>query len=114
MHIITKTSQQLRNIRTSCDYLNDLMRMLYQHIEPGMSLLQVEKLVTEFLEKRHLRSAFYGYEGFPGQLCLSNNDCVVHGIPDRTILQEGDLLKADLGIDYRGGISDSAFSIVVG
>lgn len=114
MHIVRKSTQQLNNIRTSCQYLNDLMRILYQHIEPGMTLLQVEAIMTDFLEKRHLRSAFYGYEGFPGQLCLSNNDCVVHGIPDKTILKAWDLLKVDLGIDYRGGISDSAFSIVVG
>lgn len=62
MHIIKKSAQQVANIRTSCDYLNDMMRILYQHIEPGMTLLEVEKLATDFLEKRNLRSAFKGYE----------------------------------------------------
>ncbi len=90
------------------------MHILYQHCTIGATGKDIENIMKAYLTKHHLRSAFKGYHWFPGELCLSLNDCIVHGIPDRTILKPWDLLKVDVGIDYRGAISDSAFSIVIG
>lgn len=113
MHITIKTATQINTIRTSGQYLTELLQILYQHIEPGIQLLELERLTTDYLNKHRVISAFKDYNGFPGQLCLSLNDCIVHGIPDKTILQYWDVLKVDMGINYRGAISDSAFTIVV-
>jgi methionyl aminopeptidase len=61
-----------------------------------------------------LKGAFKHYNGFPANLCLSVNDCVVHGEPNEYILKNGDLLKIDAGLIYNKGYSDSAISVVIG
>jgi methionyl aminopeptidase len=77
-------------------------------------LKDIEQIVIDYVNKHNLIAAFKWYGGFPWYLCTSVNDCVVHGIPDRTILKPGDVLKVDAGINYRGAISDAAFSIIIG
>jgi methionyl aminopeptidase len=73
------------------------------------------EFVTEhFIKTHNLKGAFKGYNEFPANLCLSVNDCVVHGIPNDYILKNGDLLKIDAGLVYDKGISDSAISVVIG
>jgi methionyl aminopeptidase len=61
----------------------------------------------------NLKGAFKHYNGFPANLCLSVNDCVVHGEPSDYILKSGDLLKIDAGVVYDKGYSDSAISVVI-
>ncbi len=114
MHIIKKSKQQIDKIRTSGQYLTELLHILYQQCIPGIVLKDLDTITKEYLDKNHILSAFKWFNGFPAQICLSLNDCVVHGIPDRTILKDWDLLKVDMGINYRGAISDSAFSIIIG
>lgn len=87
--------------------------MLYQSVVPGMSLIALQDIAMRYIDHHGLIPAFYNYQWFPGKICLSVNDCVVHGIPDRYILQPWDLLKVDAWIDYQWAISDAAFSIVV-
>ncbi|MDR0607224.1 MAG: M24 family metallopeptidase, partial [Candidatus Peribacteria bacterium] len=62
----------------------------------------------------HLKGAFKHYNNFPANVCLSVNDCVVHGEPSAYILKSGDLLKIDAGLVYEKGYSDSAISVVIG
>ncbi len=111
--VIIKTPAQIAKIRTSGEYLTELLQMLYQSIAPGMSLIALQDIAMRYIDQHHLIPAFYQYGWFPGKICLSVNDCVVHGIPDRTILKAWDLLKVDAGINYQWAISDAAFSIVV-
>lgn len=112
--IIYKTPQQIAHIRESGKYLTQLLHLIREHALPGVSLLELEEQAETFIRKHHLKGAFKGYGGFPANLCLSVNDCVVHGIPDATILKPGDLLKIDAWINYKEGISDAAISIVIG
>lgn len=114
MHIIKKSTQHIEKIRISGQYLTEVLQILYQQCAPGITLKELENTMKFYIEKHHLLAAFKDFNGFPGYLCLSLNDCIVHGIPDRTILKDGDVLKVDAGINYRGAISDSAFSIVIG
>lgn len=101
MKNLIKTPEQIRNITDSCSYLTEMLYMLRDKTKAGMTLLEVEDLSEQWLKKRDLKGAFKGYEGFPANLCLSVNDCVVHGIPDDTVLKNGDLLKIDAGIIYK-------------
>lgn len=114
MHIIKKSTQHIQKIRTSGQYLTEILHILYQQCAAGITLKELEDTAKAYLEKNHLIAAFKDFNGFPGYLCLSLNDCIVHGIPDRTILKNGDVLKVDMGINYRSAISDAAFSIVIG
>lgn len=112
--IIIKTEKQITAIRESGKYLTELLYLLYDATKPWVSLLELELISDQFLKSKNLKGAFNGYDGFPANLCLSVNDCVVHGIPDDYILKNGDVLKIDTGVIYQWGISDSAITVVVG
>lgn len=111
---IIKTKEQIQNITDSCSYLTEMLYYLREHTKAWMTLLEVEALSQEWLDKRDLKWAFKNYDGFPANLCLSVNDCVVHGIPDETVLVNGDLLKIDAGVIYKKGFSDAAISMIIG
>lgn len=111
--IIIKTKEQIENIRKSGQYLNELLYLIKDNCKAGISLLELEDIAQDFMDKNNLRWAFKWYGTFPANLCLSVNDCVVHGIPDDYILKNWDLLKVDCGIVYRWWVSDSAFAVVI-
>ena len=87
--------------------------------KPGTSLLEIEKEIEEFLISKDCKPAFKNYrpEGaasaFPGAVCLSVNDGVVHGVPNAYVLKPGDLLTIDLGTEYNGWYVDAARSRIV-
>lgn len=109
-----KSQEQIGKIRESGKYLTELLYKLYDMSKPGVSLLELEIYADDYMNKNRLRGAFKGYHGFPTNLCTSVNECVVHGIPDDYKLKPWDLLKIDCWVNYQGGISDSAFSIIAG
>ena len=113
MNNLIKTPDQIQNITDSCAYLTEMLYYLREHTKAWMTLLEVEDLSQKWLDKRNLKWAFKNYDGFPANLCLSVNDCVVHGIPDETILKNGDLLKIDAWIIYKKWFSDAAISIII-
>lgn len=108
-----KTAAQIENIRKSGIYLNELLLKIKDACKPGIALIELEFIAEDYLKKNNIKWAFKGYQWFPANLCLSLNDCLVHGIPDDTILKNGDLLKVDCGVNYKWGITDSAISIVI-
>ena len=114
MKSVIKTPTQIKNITESCKYLTELLYTLKDETKAGISLIELEEFADQWIKKRNLKGAFKGFEWFPANLCLSVNDCVVHGIPDDTILKNGDLLKIDAGLIYEKGVSDSAISVIVG
>ncbi len=111
--IIIKTQEQIENIRKSWKYLTELLYLIKDNCKAGMSLMELENIAQDFMDKNDLKWAFKWYNGFPANLCLSVNDCVVHGIPDNYVLKNWDLLKVDCGVIYNKWISDSAFAIVI-
>lgn len=112
--ILFKTPEQKENIRESGKYLTELLEIIGKAAQPGIILMELEVQAQRFMDMHNLKGAFKWYQWFPANLCLSVNDCVVHGIPDATILQEGDLLKIDAWVIYKEWISDSAVTLVVG
>ena len=84
-------------------------------IRPGVSTAEVDAAAAQFMADAGCRSAFLGYKGFPGQVCISLNEEVVHGIGrTRRIIQNGDIVKIDVGIVKNGWIGDNATSVPVG
>ena len=112
--IIYKTEDQVNNIREAGKYLTELLLLTREKAQPGVSLIELEEIAQAFMDKNRVHGAFKGYEGFPANLCTSVNDCVVHGIPDKTILKDGDLLKIDAGVVFNKNIADAAYSVVIG
>ncbi len=109
-----KTSSQIEGIRTSCRLLSDLFREIRSHVKPGTSPLELDAFARNFIESHGGRPAFLGYEGYPASLCVSVNRTVIHGIPDRSRLREGDIVGLDCGIDLDGYYSDAAITLPVG
>ncbi|TXT43104.1 MAG: methionyl aminopeptidase [Spirochaetes bacterium] len=109
-----KNPQQIEGIRESCALLSELLAFLKPLVEPGVSLVEMDQAAEDFILRRGGRPAFLGYEGFPGTLCLSVNEIVIHGIPDRRTLLEGDIIGIDCGIDLKGYYSDAAITLPVG
>jgi methionyl aminopeptidase len=84
-------------------------------IRPGVSTWELDQVALEVLRKYDATSSFFGYKGFPAQICTSINHELVHGIPSKTrILKEGDIISIDVGALYRGFVGDSAWSYAVG
>ncbi|MCS6983061.1 MAG: type I methionyl aminopeptidase [Candidatus Absconditabacterales bacterium] len=114
MKTLIKSPQQCEKIRHAGKILTDLHQELFVRCQPGVALIELESFAQRFLTKNNVRGTFKGYKGFPANLCLSLNDCLVHGIPDHTVLKPGDLLKVDVGVTYESCIADAAFSVVIG
>jgi len=97
--------------RIVCEILDALERL----IAPGVSTWELDALAERLIRQKGARPAFKGYQGFPACLCASVNDEIVHGIPSRTRrLEEGDLMKLDFGVQYRGFFGDAARTVPVG
>jgi methionyl aminopeptidase len=97
---------------------NRLLAQLFEHItpmiQPGMTTLELDREAELFILSRGATPAFKGYRGFPGTLCSSVNDEVVHGIPGPRTLKPGDILSIDVGALYEGFYSDAARTFPVG
>ncbi len=113
-NIIIKNTEQIKTIKESGKFLTELLHIIYQNLKPWIALIELEEIAQNFMDKHWIKWAFKWYNGFPANLCLSVNDCVVHWIPDWYILKNWDLLKVDCGVDYKWWISDAAFSKIIG
>ncbi len=110
-----KNERQIEGIRKSCHLLAELFDELEKHIKPGISTWDIDKIAEEFILDHKGIPAFKGYGGFPGTVCTSVNDTVIHGIPSKKeILKDGDILGCDAGINLNGYFSDRAFTFPVG
>ena len=86
-----------------------------EHVREGVSTKELDTLIRNHIEKCGAKPSFLGYSGFPASACISINDEVIHGIPSKKrILQEGDIVKIDVGAFYKGFHGDSARTIAVG
>lgn len=93
----------------------ETLEMLRANIAPGKTTHYLDRLAEKFVEKRNAKPAFKGYRGFPGSLCISINEQVVHGIPSKKVkLRAGDIVSIDFGVKYKGFYGDAAVTVPVG
>lgn len=119
--MIAKTGEEITNLRKSGQILADTLRYVAGMVKPGVTTAVLDLAAEEYLRKQGGLPAFLNYkqEGsvypFPASLCVSINDEVVHGIPSESrIIQEGDLVMLDLGVNYNGYFSDAAITVFAG
>ncbi|MCH5290693.1 MAG: type I methionyl aminopeptidase [Treponema sp.] len=109
-----KNDDQIANIRKSCHLLADLFNEIIPKVRPGVSTKQIDDWCVDFMRKHGGKPAWYA-EGFPGSVCTSINDTVIHGVPSKhDIVRDGDLVSLDIGINLNGYISDSCHTVMVG
>src|SRR2546423_3540564 len=92
----------------------DTIALVGEHLQPGVSMLELDRLAEEFIRSRGGVPTSKGYKGFPAALCISPNSMVVHGIPSDYRAREGDLISVDLGVTLDGLVADSAVTLPVG
>ena len=85
-----------------------------ESIKPGMTTKQLDTIIRHHIEKSGAKPSFLGYGGFPGSACISINNEVIHGIPSSRVIEEGDIVKVDVGAFYKGFHGDSANTFAVG
>jgi methionyl aminopeptidase len=83
-------------------------------IKPGISTLEINRIAEEVIRQNGATPSFKNYQGFPCAVCTSVNDMLVHGIPDHTILKDGDIITVDVGACYKGYHGDSGWTYAVG
>ena len=109
-----KSRQEIELITKSCQILASVKTKVRAAVRPGVSLEELDSIAYNETIKAGAKPAFLGYMGFPKTICASINEELIHGIPSKRILKDGDLVSIDMGLIYKGYYSDSAFTISVG
>lgn len=112
--IEVKTPEQIRLMRAAGLVVATTLELARTHAVPGVRTIELDRLAEEHIRSRGAVPSFKGYHGFPGSLCISVNDEVVHGIPGDRVLREGDLVSIDCGAIVEGWHGDAAITLVVG
>ncbi len=109
-----KTDEEVGFLRESNILVSRTLAEIASLIRPGITTLYLDKIAETYIHDNGGLPAFKGYGGFPGTLCTSVNDEVVHGIPSGYVLQEGDIISIDCGVILNGWYGDSAYTFAVG
>lgn len=110
-----KNSAQISAMMEAGRITGEALLVAREHVREGVSTMELDTVIRNYIEKCGAKPSFLGYGGFPGSACISINDEVIHGIPSKKrILKEGDIVKIDVGAFYKGFHGDSARTIAVG
>lgn len=112
--ITLRNSHEIELLREAGRIVAKTHEYLKQFIKPGITTKELDKLAEDFIVSCGATPSFKGLYGFKGSICISLNDMVIHGIPDKTILKDGDVIKLDIGACYKGYHGDSAWTYAVG
>jgi methionyl aminopeptidase len=114
MGIIIKSDREIAAMRQAGRIVAEILAILKQNIQPGVKTIELDTIAEREIKKRGATPSFKGYHGYPGSVCISINDQIVHGIPGKRVIKEGDLVSLDLGAIIDGFHGDSAVSVVAG
>lgn len=113
--IILKTPAEVLAMKEAGALSAAVLRVVGEHIEPGISTRELDRIAEKFIRDNGGIPTFKGYGGFPGSICASVNEQVVHGIPSKsTILKDGDIISIDVGATVNGWAGDNAWTFAVG
>ncbi|MDD4870356.1 MAG: type I methionyl aminopeptidase [Kiritimatiellae bacterium] len=112
--IVIKSAAEIERMRTSGHLAAVVRDDVAAKVSPGITTMELSEYAGELMKKLGAESAFKGYRGYPGNICISVNDAVVHGIPDQRHIQLGDIVSIDVGVKYEGFIGDTALTVMVG
>src|SRR5246500_732338 len=113
-----KNAREIDNMRQACRTASDVLERVSDLIRPGVTTKEVDEAAADFMSDAKVKSAFLGYRlghrVFPGNICISLNDEVVHGIASQRRIQYGDIVKLDIGVIQDGWVGDNATTVPVG
>ena len=106
--ITIKNEHELQSMRRACRITAEARALAGSMVKPGVSTREIDKAVHDFIVSQGAKPSFLNYNGFPASVCISVNDCVIHGIPGGYVLKEGDIVSVDVGALYEGFHGDCA------
>ena len=109
-----KSEEEIELLRENAIIVSKTLAEVAKYIKPGVSTLALDKIAEDFIRSEGAIPGFKGYRGFPGTLCVSTNEEVVHGIPGNRVLRNGDIVSIDCGCQKDGFFGDSAYTFPVG
>ena len=113
-----KSAKEIEKMRQSCRTASEILDRVTELIRPGVTTKEVDEAAADFMNEAKVKSAFLGYRlghrVFPGNICISLNDEVVHGIGSQRRIQYGDIVKLDIGVIQDGWVGDTAQTVPVG
>lgn len=112
--IALRSKDELDILRESNVIAAETLQEIKRFIKPGVTTMELETIARDFIEKKGACASFKGYRGFPGYICTSINEEVVHGIPGKRILKEGDIISIDVGIKWKSYYGDTTDTVGVG
>ena len=112
--IVLKSRQEIEKMRASGRIVGVILTTLKEKTRPGMTTAQLDAIASDIMKTCQVKSAFIGYHGYPAHICVSVNEEVVHGIPGRRTIEEGDVVSIDVGVFKDGYCGDAAISFGVG
>jgi methionyl aminopeptidase len=114
MGIVIKSAREVEAMRQAGHIVAETLATLSDAVRPGITTRELDNLTYQTITKQGATPSFKGYRGYPASLCASINDEVVHGIPGKRVLKEGDIVGLDVGAYYRGLHGDAALTVPVG
>ena len=112
--ITFKTNKEIKLMRESGRILANVLSQVAKKVKPGITTLELDRLAESLILHAGATPGFKDYEGFPATMCISVNEEIVHGIPSKKVLRNGDIVSLDLGVIYHGFNSDMAVTVPVG
>ncbi|MSO41071.1 MAG: type I methionyl aminopeptidase [Solirubrobacterales bacterium] len=112
--IVRKTPEQVEAMAAAGEIQARCLRMLRSKVRPGITTADLDEAAERFIRSQDAVPSFKGYRDFPGSICASPNDMVVHGIPGPIELKRGDLISIDCGVTFGGWVADAAITVPVG
>ncbi|KAF0150865.1 MAG: methionine aminopeptidase type I [Ignavibacteria bacterium] len=117
--ILIKSKSEIDKIRESCKIVAETLQLMKRYTKPGVTTLELDKIAEDYIRSNDASPAFKGYSqsgsfDYPGTICSSVDDEVVHGIPGNRVLNEGEIISIDVGVEKNGYFGDAALTIAVG
>ena len=112
--IVRKSTGEIAQMEEAGAVVADTLDLLAEHIRPGVTTAELDRVADEYIRSRGGIPTFKGYRGYPASICTSPNDMIVHGIPGAYALREGDIVSVDVGVTMGGFVADSAYTFAVG
>jgi methionyl aminopeptidase len=114
MKVDIKTKAEIERMREACRMSAEVRDLAAAAVAPGVTTAEIDAVVRDYCRKNKVAASFFGYNGFPGSICVSVNDEVIHGIPGRRMILPGDLVKCDVGVFTHGFNGDTSRTVMVG
>jgi len=112
--IVRKSPREIDQMAEAGALVARTLDMLREHVQPGITTQELDAVADEFITANGGKSTSRGYKGYPAAICISPNEMIVHGIPGRYRLEDGDIVTCDVGVTLGGLIADSAYTYPVG